>query len=187
MGVIMSRVTHANKRNWNPKIIKQSGLCCLFCRGTDIPLEYGHLNSNRDDSRPENLAFMCHSCNCKMIDDFDMRNIANAQLTKNEDAVLMCERMNKRLVVTEELTSCQAISDVNFKIAEQYVLERIVVDGYLHVKEGVDDVVGICRKNNNTGSQSAVYRYFRTLCSSAYPYEFAKDGKGEDIIRRAEN
>ena len=91
--------------------------------------------------------------------------------------------MNKSVGTTEHLTSCQAISANNFKIAEQHVLEHTVTDGYLVVKDGVNDVVGICRKNDNTGSESAVYRYFHILCSNAYGYEFASMN-GVDIIRR---
>ena len=183
MRYVMPRPTYTQKRRWEPLIIKQTGNYCLFCKRSDIPLEYGHLNSKKNDSRPENIAKMCHPCNCKMEDDFDMRIFAQEQLEKNEDAVLACAGMNKSVGTTEQLTSCQAISANNFKIAEQYVLEHTVTDGYLVVKDGVNDVVGICRKNDNTGSESAVYRYFHTLCSAAFGYEFASMN-GVDIMRR---
>ena len=181
----MSRPTYTQKRKWEPLIVRQTGNNCFHCKRDDIPLEYGHLNGKQDDSRPENLAKMCHPCNCKMIDDCDMQILALEQLEKNENAVLACERMNASVGTTEDLTSCQTISDINFRIAEQYVTEHTVVDGDLGVKETVNNIVGICRKNNGTGSQSAVYRYLNTLCSCAYPFEFARNER-EDIIRRAE-
>jgi len=180
----MSRPTYTQKRRWEPLIVRQTGNNCFFCKRYDIPLEYGHLNGNRDDSRPENIAKMCHPCNCKMIDDYDMQILARDQLRKNEDAVLACERMNGSVGTTEELTSCQSISGINFRIAEQYVTEHTLVDGDLILKDIVRDIVGICRKNNNTGSQSAVYRYIDTLVSSAYPFTLSVNAKGETIIRR---
>ena len=183
---VLPRPTYTQMRRWGPLIENQTGINCFFCKcpdTVDTPLEYGHLNGRKNDSRPENLAKMCHSCNIKMIDDFDMQLIAQEQLEKNENAALACAGMNKTVGTTEQLTSCQAISANNFKIAEQYVLEHTVTDGYLVVKDGVNDVVGICRKNDNTGSESAVYRYFHILCSTAYDYEFASMN-GVDIIRR---
>jgi len=166
----MSRPTYTQKRKWDPRIVKQTGNYCFHCKRSDIPLEYGHLNGRKNDSRPENLAKMCHPCNCKMEKDFDMHLLAMEQLEKNENAELACAGMNKSVGTTEGLTSCSAISANNFKIAEQYVLEHTITDGYLVVKDGVNDVVGICRKNDNTGSDSAVYRYFRILCSMAMEY-----------------
>ena len=183
----MSRPTYTQKRKWDPIIVRQTGNCCFFCKRADVPLEYGHLNGNRDDSRPENLAKMCHVCNNRMKNDHDMHFQALEQLTKNEDVVLVCAGMNERVGTTEQLTSCQAISGNNFRIAEQYITEHTLIDGDLLVKDTVNDIVGICRKNNGTGSQSAVYRYLNTLVSCAYPFEFARNEKGEDIIRRTEN
>jgi len=115
-----------------------------------------------------------------------MRNLANDQLTKNENSELACAGMKAKLGTTEHLTSCQAISANNFKIAEQYVMEHTLLDGELVVKDVVEDIVGICRKNDNTGSQSATYRYLHTLCSIAFPFEFDSK-RGLDIIRRTEN
>ena len=180
----MSRITHGKKIRWKPQVVEQTGYNCFHCKRSDIPLEWGHLNANRDDTRAENMAFMCHVCNNKMKNDGDMQILANDQLTKNEKAVLVCAGMNATVGTTEQLTSCQSISNTNFRIAEQYVTEHTLVDGDLIVKDAVNDIVGICRKNNNTGSQSAVYRYLYTLCSSAYPFTFCTNKKGEDIIRR---
>ena len=93
----MSRPTYTQKRRWEPFIIKQTGNYCLFCKRSDIPLEYGHLNGRKNDSRPENIAKMCHPCNCKMEDDFDMQIFAQEQLEKNENAALAkCGNEQKR-------------------------------------------------------------------------------------------
>jgi len=182
----MSRPTYTQKRRWEPQIIKQTGNYCFFCKCSNIPLVNGHLNSDKNDSRPENLAKMCYPCNERMKNDFDMRNLANDQLAKNEESGLACAGMKPKLGTTEGLTSCSAISANNFKIAEQYVLTHTLDGNYLIVKDGVNDVVGICRKNDNTGSDSAVYRYFRTLTSDSYGYEF-DNIDGVDIIRRRAN
>ena len=180
---VLPRLTYTQKRKWEPLIIKQTGNYCLFCKRSDIPLEYAHLNGKKNDSRPVNIAKMCHPCNEKMKNDFDMEIFAQEQLEKNENAELACAGMKASVGTTEGLTSCQAISANNFKRAEQYVWEHTLTDGYLIVKDGVNDVVGLCRKNDNTGSESAVYRYFHTLCSAVYNYEFASMN-GVDIIRR---
>ena len=180
----MSRPTYTQKRRWDPVIVRQTGNNCFHCKRYDLPLEYGHLNGDKDDSRPENLAKMCHVCNNRMKNDHDMHFQALEQLEKNENAVLANAGMNARVGTTEDLTSCQSISKINFRMAEQYVTEHTLIDGDLLVKDTVNDIVGICRKNNNTGSESAVYRYLHTLTSIAYPFEFAVNEKGEDIIRR---
>jgi len=83
----MSRVTYTQKKKWNPLIVKQTGTKCFFCKypnTVDTPLEYGHLNGNEDDSRPENLFFICKICNNKMKFNFDMQILANDQLIKKE-------------------------------------------------------------------------------------------------------
>jgi len=179
----LPRLTYTQKKKWEPIIIKQTGNYCFFCKRSDIPLEYAHLNRKKNDSRPENTAKMCHPCNCKMEDDFDMQILAQEQLEKNENVKLACAGMKASVGTTEGLTSCSAISANNFTIAEQFVMQHTIVDGCLVVKDAVNDIVGICRKNDNTGSESAVYRYLHTLCSAAYDYEFASMN-GIDIIRR---
>jgi len=118
----MARLTYTNKRKWNPIIVRQTGYYCFFCKcpnTPETPLEYGHLNGNRDDSRPENLAYMCHPCNNKMKTDFDMHLLANDQLIKNENAVLACERTD----ATED-SSQQETSRINKQLTYTFLLER---------------------------------------------------------------
>jgi len=180
----MSRPTYTQKRKWEPIINQQTGYNCFFCKRYDLPLEYGHLNGDKNDSRPENIAKMCHPCNCKMKDDYDMKFIALEQLERNESSTLACGKAYESVGTTEDLTSCQAISKINFTITEQYITEQLRIDSYLLVREAVKEINGITRKLNNTGSESAIYRYLRILTSTAYPYEFASNENGQDIIRR---
>jgi len=83
----MSRVSYSMKKRNIPIVINQTGQYCFFCKCPSLelnPLEIGHLNSDEHDNRPENWAFMCHPCNCRMKTNADMQIQANEQLRKNE-------------------------------------------------------------------------------------------------------
>jgi len=181
----MSRLTYTHKRKWDPLIVKQTGRYCFFCKCPDTsetPLEYGHLNGNRDDSRPENLAFMCHVCNNKMKTDFDMQNIAIDQLIKNEKAVLACERTD----ATED-SSQQETSRINKQLAYTFYFEHTMNGDDILLADAVNAITNLCYDNNKTGSQAAVRRYTDQF-SNPFNGMFVifTDHEGEKRIRRKE-
>ncbi len=181
----MSRPTYTQKRKWNPVIVQQTGYYCFHCKcpnTPDTPLEYGHLNGNKDDSRPENLAFMCHVCNNKMRLDGDMQILSNDQLIKNEDAVLACERTD----ATEE-SSQQETSRINKQLTYTFLLERTMNGDDILLSDTVNAVTNLCYDNNKTGSQAAVRRYVDQF-SNPYNGKFVifTDHEGKKRIRRKE-
>jgi len=176
--------------NMGKRIIERDGYKCLYCPQPFTerhPAEIEHLDNNHRHNEIWNKTFVHHDCNCKKKFNIDLQVIANEKIASNKKYLSVSAGMKANVGTTEDLTSCQAINRINFKIAEQYALEHIVVDGYLLVREAVNEITGITKKNNNTGSQQAVYRYFHTLCTSAYGYEFASNENGQDIMRKAEN
>ena len=62
----------------------------------------------------------------------------------------------------KETTSQQEISKCNNRITKQFLLEHTINDELL-LKDAVNAIVDICQDNNDTGSQSAVYRYIDCL------------------------
>ena len=184
----MVRVTTTRKRKWRPQVIEQTGNGCFFCSCVDTelnPLEWGHLNGNENDSRPENLAFMCKSCNNKHKFNFDMQILGNEQLRENEKAVLASERMLADTGTNKDLTSQQEISKCNNRITKQFLSEHTINNDELLLKDTVNAIVDICQDNNDTGSQSAVYRYIDSLTNPyTGKYTLSVNSKGQNIIRR---
>jgi len=178
----MSRVTYSNKRKWNPIIVKQTGYYCFHCKRSDIPLEYGHLNANRDDSRPENLAFMCHVCNNKMKTDFDMQLLANDQLIKNENAVLACERTD-----ASKESSQQETSRINKQLTYTFLLEHTMNGDDILLADTVNAITNLCYDNNKTGSQAAVRRYIDQFSNPINGvFVIFTDHEGKKRIKRKE-
>ena len=184
----MVKLTYSLKRKWKPIIIKQTGESCFHCKyeATELnPLEWGHLNGNENDNRPENFAFMCRPCNNRQKFNFDMIINANEQLRKNEKAGLVCERTNADSGTNKDLTSCSGINKTNKRIADQFLLEHTMNHEEIVLKDGVNAVVNICYENDGTGSQSAVYRYFEELSNPFNgKYTICGTPKGQNIIRR---
>jgi len=182
----MSRLSYSNKRKWDPIIVKQTGSPCLFCKcpnTVDNPLEYGHLNGNRDDTRPENLAYMCKSCNNKMKSNFDMQIQANDQLIENEKAVFACESID----ATKE-SSQQETSRINKQLAYTFLLEHTMNGDDILLSDCVNAITNLCYDNNKTGSQAAVRRYIDQF-SNPYNGKFIifTDHEGKKRIKRKEN
>jgi len=181
----MSRLTYTNKRKWDPVIVKQTGNKCFFCKcpnTTETPLEYGHLNGNDDDSRPENLTYICKPCNNKMKFDHDMHFKATDQLIKNEKAVYACERTD-----ASEEGSQQEISRINKQLAHTFLLEHTMNGDDILLSDTVNAITNLCYDNNKTGSQAAVRRYIEQF-SNPWNGEFVifTDHEGKKRIKRKE-
>jgi len=181
----MTRLTYSNKKKWNPLIVKQTGYYCFFCRcpyTTEIPLEHGHLNGNDDDTRPENLAYMCKSCNNKMKFNFDMQILANDQLIKNEKAVCACERTD-----ASEDTSQQETARINRELTLTFLKEHTINGDDILLSDAVDAITNLCYDNNKTGSQAAVRRYIGQFSNPINGYfVIFTDHEGKKRIKRKE-
>ena len=184
----MSRMTHRKKREYYPKKIENEGNKCLYCKGpfTDTnPPEWEHLNNNSNDSRLENMALSHKACNNKKKFNSDYQIIANEKLLENEKAVFACERTLADSATTKEVTSQQEINKINFKIAEQFIQEHTLMEGSVILRDAVNAIVAVCRDNNETGSQAAVYRYIDTIANPyTGKYTLSTNAEGKNIIRR---
>jgi len=184
---ILSRSSHKQNLEDIPLIIERDGDGCVFCPKPFTPThprEWEHLDNNPDNNELWNKAFTHHDCNNRKTRNSDMVILAQEKIESNKRYVYVGERTLADTGTTEELTSCQAINRINFRIAEQYVTEHTLIDGDLLLSNTIRDIVGLCRKNNGTGSQQAVRRYIDTLTSSFYPFTLSLNAKGQTIIRR---
>ncbi len=117
--------------------------------------------------------------------DDDMQAKAQGKLTMNIQSDLFTSAGTLADTgTTEETTSQQEISKCNNRITKQFLLEHTINDELL-LKDAVNAIVDICQDNNDTGSQSAVYRYIDSL-SNPYSgkYTLSVNSKGQNIIRR---
>jgi len=182
----MVRLTYANKRKWNPIIVRQTGYYCFFCKCPNTPenpLEYGHLNGNEDDSRPENLAYMCKVCNNKMKFDYDMKFHANDQLIKNEKAVYACESID----ATED-TSQQETARINKQLAYTFLLEHTMNGDDILLSDTTNAITNLCYDNNKTGSQAATRRYIDQFSNPINGiFVIFIDHEGKKRIKRKES
>lgn len=115
--------------------------------------------------------------------------MAHDKLIQNEKLLLACEKTLADTGTTEEVSSQQAINKTNMNTTKQFLLEHTMTNDELLLNDCVNAIVNICQDNNNTGSQSAVYRYIDSL-SNPYTgkYTICINSKGEKIIqRRIEN
>jgi len=181
------RLTGTLKKKWYPQVVRQTGEECFHCHVPNserIPLEWGHLNGNLNDSRPENFAFMCHPCNCKQRTNYDMIILANEQLEKNEKALLVWERTLADTGTENDLTSQQEINKTNMNITRSFLLEHTINESVV-LRDAVNAIVDICQENNGTGSQSAIYRYVDSLANPfTGKYTICQNKEGKNIVRR---
>ena len=168
----------------------QKGLC-LFCAlefSDTLKPELDHLNNNPNDNRVENWALVCHVCNNKKKNNFDMQIIAQDKLKANVKREYACERMLADSGIEFNLTSSQSINKINTQNSKQFLLEHTMNDEILYVKDGVNAIVNLCQENNGTGSQTAIYRIVESLCNPINGKYTICDYNGKNIIRRrAEN
>ena len=170
-----------------PLIVERDGYRCLYCPEPFTlthPAEHEHLDNNTDNNELWNKTFVHHECNNRKIRNTDMNILAQQKIESNKKYVYKRERTQADTGTTEETTSCQAISKINFRITEQYLTEHTLIDDELLLIDVIKDITGICKKNNDTGSQQAIRRYIEILTSSAYPFTLSLNGKGQTIIRR---
>jgi len=178
------RLSYELKQRFNPILIKRDGFQCFFCKvafSELIPAEYDHLNNDTTDNRLENWVFCCHPCNNKKKFNPEMQMIALEKLKENERSVFVGERTG----AYEDTLSEQEISKINKGIAKNFIQEHTINNESLILKDAINAIVNLCNDNNETGSQSAIYRYVESWCN---PYNGflikEKNPDGVWIIRR---
>ncbi len=183
-------LTWNQKVKWAPLLdFRDNPEICLYC-GKPYPnpnnRDWDHLDNIESHNYPENLVRCCHSCNVKKITNEALQARALIKLKENQESDLSTyERTLADTGTTKEVTSQQEINRINYPIAEQFILERTLTDDELILKQAVNAIVDICQKNNNTGSQSAVYRYIDSFTNPyTGKYTLSTNSQGKTIIRR---
>jgi len=161
---------------------------CFYCMKpfTDTnPRVWEHLDNDDTHNYPENLVWSHHSCNVKKRMDDKMLAKAQGKLTMNIQSDLFTSAGTLADTgTTKDTTSQQEISKCNNRITKQFLLEHTINDELL-LKDAVNAIVDICQDNNDTGSQSAVYRYIDSLTNPyTGKYTLSVNSKGQNIIRR---
>jgi len=141
-----------------------------------------------EDNRPENFAFMCHPCNCKQKFNTDMIILGNEQVKKNEQSTYVCKNARDDTGTNIDSLSCIRINKTNYTIAEQFLHIHTAEHDILLVKDAVNGIVGQCKIQNGTGSQSAVYTYIDTLTNRfTGKFTIYSTKEGDSIRLRIEN
>jgi len=181
---------------WNQKkkfaqvlTIRDDPSNCFYCMQpfTDTsPRIWEHLDNDDTHNYPENLVWSHHSCNVKKRTDLKMQDKAQGKIIMNMQFDLFtCENTLADTGTTKELTSQQEISKTNKRITKQFIQEHTINNEELILRDIVNAIVDICQDNNETGSQSAVYRYIDSLTNPyTGKYTLSTNEKGQTIIRR---
>ncbi len=184
----MSRLTHRRKTEYFQLLVKRDGYRCFYCtdKFSDThSAEYDHLNNNTNDSRLENIVFTHHECNNKKKFNTDLQIKAQEKLLENERTVFASERRQADTGTTEELTSSQRINQALEPIARQWLDEHLLMEKEILLKDAVNAIVNLCRKQTGSGSQATIYRYIDTWSN---PYNgdltLSKDTTGKSLIHR---
>jgi hypothetical protein len=184
----MSRLTHKRKIAYFQLLVERDDHRCFYCEkgfSESHPAEYDHLNNNPNDSRPENLVLCHHECNNKKKFNTDWQIEAQEKLLANERTVFVCERRQADTGTTEELTSSQRINQVLEPIARQWLEEHLLMEKEIVLRDAVNAIVNLCRKQTGHGSQATIYRYIDIWCN---PYNghltISKNEKGVNTIHK---
>jgi len=189
---MINRLSYKQKKEWFKFIVERDSYKCLYCSQTFTdtnPAEYEHLNNNENDNRPENLVLSHHSCNVKKKYNTDFQILAAEKLKENERSTFACERTLADTGTTDEISSQQKINKMNRQITIQWLEEHMMLEKEITLRDAVNAIVNLCNQMNDSGSQSAVYRYIDTSCNPYNgKYTLARNLQGKTIIRkRAEN
>jgi len=182
------KLSYRLKKEYYSLVVQRDGYQCPYCIkpfSENNPAEWEHYNNNDGDNRLDNLALVHHSCNNRKKTDFDLQCIGNDNLKKNEKSVFACEIRQDNTGTTDQLSSQQEVSKINFQITKQWIQEHTLAEKQVLLRDAVNAIVAICKDNNGTGSQAAIYRYIDTMTNPYNgKYTLAKNASGKDIIQR---
>lgn len=185
---MLKQLTATKKGEYLPALYNKQNGQCLYCKLHFAKITdaiFDHLNNNRRDNRYENLCLAHQSCNIKKATYLDYQIIANEQLKLNEDQVLS-ERENIEDKSPLDASSEIQISQSNYPIVEQFITERVNIDGSIDYHDALYGAVYKCKISTGYGSPQSVRGYIATLTSLVSPFMITKDEqtKKKIIVRR---
>jgi len=177
-----SFLTESKKKKWLPGlIIDQGGFICYQCDDTLKPghYVYEHLNDRREDSRYENTALACVSCNNKKPHSIDMQLIAQELLKKKEEAGL---KYQEDSTAHENNSSEIEINKVLFSFTEQYLSEQIAANVNISFDETLAELTFLAQKRFGHGSEVTFRKYLKSWTCKAADWQVVRDDKNKKII-----
>jgi len=143
---------------------------------------FEHLDDDDTDNRLENLVLSCQSCNVTKKFNPELKTIAVEKLQENLSKTIV--QGNKLL---EDVTFHQPSTEIdinqsNFAITEQYLTERIAIDGSIPYVKVINSCAYVCKEKTGYGSQQCVRNYIDMLTSDEGPFMVTKDDNKKKII-----
>ena len=165
--------------------LQRDGETCIYCgKSLDSRKVLEHLNNDRNDNRLENFVNAHQACNIAKAFNMDYQILAQEKLKQNESALF---------IPLEDHTDDQASTEIkisknNFDITEQYILEKITLDGKINKDEAINSSVFRCKKLTGYGSIQCIQNYIKILTCAEGPFmEALDDNKKKIIVKRTGN
>jgi len=176
-------LTTITKAKYLLKLIATDGYKCIYCKVdlTKTPWIFDHLDDNLSNISFGNTALCCKDCSYKKKDNYDMKLIALEKKKENDELMFMCEREIVAMHAPSQSPEIET-NKQNSEIAEQFLSEKIQIDGFVEYKDALDSITMLCMRKTKHGSQVSVRRYIDALTSSVGPFMFTKDQDGKRII-----
>lgn len=204
------QINHKQKMEWTPIVmerdypgLKYEECTCIYCHqlfhenSKTLCREWEHLNDNKTDNRPENMAWAHAICNEEKQTNFDWKLIALDKLKENvrwaqqNDPAREGERAWE--FSAHKQTSNEAdVAAVLYKHAVQFLAHELLPQNgnkpkreSISLKEAAECVDYRTKKETGgSGSQSAAQRHLETLsCTISEEYE-RRNVNGKQIIFR---
>lgn len=191
------RLTEKQKRSWRPRLIKQYGLVCFYCKapfvielhtlqGMQNPLaeEYDHLNDKEYDNRIENTVLSHKMCNSKKRFDPQMKQVAIDQLRENEIHGIKETNQSESTITPEEIEDNknreyneEIYANSEFaKITIEFLAKKLKDEKRIPYKTTIDSITYLCFDRLGHASQNSIRRTIDMLTSEEGRYYKFRDG-----------
>ena len=200
-------ITLNQKAIWTPIIMErdfpnEETPLCFYCEQRFIKedpkwcQEWDHLNNNPQDNRPENMVWAHAQCNEKKKYNIDWNIIAAEKLKKNVKlhSDSLGARGREGSFSAHKETSDEAdVSAVIIKHATQFLAQELLPQNgkppqrkEIFLKEAVECVDYLTKKEIGRGSHAAVQRHLETLSCTISKEYGRKPVNGKQLIFRRE-
>lgn len=175
----MQLLTDKQKNEISNFLVLRDGSRCLFVDHELDPnnCDIEHLDNNPANNKRWNLALSCHKHNCEKKNNTDFQIIAKEKIDKNKSQIFIIEDKTPNEASTEI-----QININSRQIAEQFITERITIDGAIEYQEALNCITFKCNKNTGHGSQQSTRNYIDSLTCSISSFMISKNDQGKKII-----
>jgi len=163
---------------------------CLYCKksfSAKDPANFEHLDNNPANNEDWNIALAHVTCNNQKKNNYDYQIIANEQIKKNQEELLSVRKIEE--IDGLELRSTELeISKQTFRITEQWITERVQIDGHVLLSDAINCAGYRCRKLTGEGAEITIRRHINQLTCAEGPFMIIRNDSGKrTIVKRTEN